>query len=321
MARTTKAALIIAAILVVLGLIIFAVVMTINHWDFSKLSTFKYVTNTHTVSDSFTDISIETDTADILFALSGDDTCKVVCREKDKMQHAVSVDNGVLKIHVEDTRKWYDYVGIAFGHTQITLYLPESAYRSVAVKAGTSDVALPRELSFDSMKISLSTGDVSNFASVTQTAEIKTTTGNIWVEDISAGTMDLSVTTGYVTVSNVTCSEDVTVDVSTGDIRLTDLTCKNLTSTGSTGDLDLTNVVATGKFSFERSTGDIEFDKCDASEIFVETSTGDVTGSLLSDKVYITQTSTGDVDVPKTTTGGRCEINTSTGDIEIRIEQ
>lgn len=321
MEGTKKIILIVGAILVALGLIIFVTVMTVNHWDFSKLSTVKYMTNTHTVDGSFTGICVETDTADILFALSGDETCKVVCYEQEKMQHAVNVQDGVLKISMVNTRKWYDYIGISFGQPQITLYLPESVYESVVVKASTSDVALPRELSFDNMQISVSTGDISNFASVTQTAKIKTTTGKIWVEDVSAGALDLSVTTGHVTVSNVTCRDDVTIGVSTGDTRLTDMTCKNLTSTGSTGDLSLTNVVAAGKFSLERSTGDIRFTKSDAAEIFAETSTGDVTGSLLSDKVYITQTSTGDVDVPKTITGGRCEISTSTGDIKIRIAE
>ena len=79
-------------------------------------------------------------------------------------------------------------------------------------------------------------------------------------------------------------------------------------------------MVANGKFSLERSTGDIHFTKCDAAEISVETSTGDVTGSLLSDKVYMTQTSTGRIDVPKTTTGGKCEISTDTGNIKIQTE-
>lgn len=321
MEGATKVVLIIGAILVVLGLIIFVTVMTAYHWDFTKLSTVKYTTNTHTVDGSFTGICVETDTADVLFALSGDETCKVVCHEQEKMQHSVGVQDGVLKISVVNTRKWYDHIGISLEQPRITLYLPRNVYESVVVKASTSDVALPRELSFDSMQIAVTTGHVSNFASVTQTAKIKTTTGKIWVEDISAGALDLSVTTGHVTVSNVTCRDDVTVGVTTGDTRLTDLTCKNLTSTGSTGDLSMTNVIAAGKFSLERSTGDIHFTKCDAAEIFAETSTGDVTGSLLSDKVYITQTSTGRIDVPKTTTGGRCEISTSTGDIKIRIEE
>ena len=54
--------------------------------------------------------------------------------------------------------------------------------------------------------------------------------------------------------------------------------------------------------------------------IMVKTSTGNVKGTLLSDKIFVTDTSTGRVSVPKTTSGGKCEITTSTGDIEIELE-
>ena len=68
-----------------------------------------------------------------------------------------------------------------------------------------------------------------------------------------------------------------------------------------------------------RSTGDITFDGCDGAEIFAESTTGDICGTLLTEKVFIASTSTGSIDVPKTVSGGRCELTTSTGDIEINI--
>ena len=74
------------------------------------------------------------------------------------------------------------------------------------------------------------------------------------------------------------------------------------------------------KFDIERSTGNVKFSDCDAAELFVETSTGDVKGSLLSAKVFIVKTDTGSADVPKTITGGRCEIETDTGDIKITVK-
>ena len=82
----------------------------------------------------------------------------------------------------------------------------------------------------------------------------------------------------------------------------------------------MVRVIAENKFSIERSTGNVKFDGSDAAEIFVKTDTGDVTGSLLTDKVFIAQTDTGDVDVPKTVTGGRCEIMSDTGNIKIKID-
>ena len=81
----------------------------------------------------------------------------------------------------------------------------------------------------------------------------------------------------------------------------------------------MADVIAVGMISVERSTGDVKLDSCDAGEISVTTDTGDVTGSLLTDKVFITQTDTGRVNVPETTSGGKCRIFTDTGDIQIEI--
>ncbi|MBQ3893898.1 MAG: DUF4097 family beta strand repeat protein, partial [Clostridia bacterium] len=77
--------------------------------------------------------------------------------------------------------------------------------------------------------------------------------------------------------------------------------------------------IASGRFDIERDTGDVKFDRCDAAEIKVETDTGDVTGTLLTEKVFITKTDTGKVSVPSAASGGRCEIETDTGDIKISI--
>ena len=61
-------------------------------------------------------------------------------------------------------------------------------------------------------------------------------------------------------------------------------------------------------------------EQCDAFEIVAKTSTGDVTGSFLSEKIFMAQTDTGRIDVPQTMTGGKCQITTNTGDIKVKIE-
>ena len=58
----------------------------------------------------------------------------------------------------------------------------------------------------------------------------------------------------------------------------------------------------------------------DGSEIFIETSTGDVIGSVLSEKVFTVETSTGRKSAPNTTSGGICKITTSTGDAIVTIK-
>ena len=59
----------------------------------------------------------------------------------------------------------------------------------------------------------------------------------------------------------------------------------------------------------------------DAEELFIKTDTGDVTGTLLSAKEFVYETDTGRVKLPETTTGGKCEIITDTGDIHIEIKR
>jgi len=47
----------------------------------------------------------------------------------------------------------------------------------------------------------------------------------------------------------------------------------------------------------------------------IKTDTGNVTGTLLSEKVFLVETDTGRINVPRTTAGGVCEITTDTGDV------
>lgn len=281
MSKAVKIWLIIAAGLVIGGSMIFAGVMSMLNWNFTNLSTSKYETNTYEITENFTDILISTNTAHIEFLPSETEKASVVCKEYVNEKHTVSVKDGVLSVEVNNTKKWYEYIGINFGSPKITVYLPENEYGSLNTTSSTGAVSLCEEFKFENINVDVSTGA-------------------ILVEKVSA--------------------EAISLTVSTGNTTVTEVNCKTLTSSGSTGSLYLKNVVASQSFSLKRSTGDIKLENCDAAEITIKTSTGDVKGSLLSDKVFIASASTGKVEVPKTTSGGKCEITTSTGDIKITVE-
>ena len=321
MRTRTKVWFIIAISLVLIGCIVFGGVMTMIKWDFTKLSTGKYETNNYEIAENFNKISIVTDTTDVLLVPSENQKTSVVCYELKNAKHSVTVQNGKLVIEIVDARKWYEYIGINFGTAKITVFIPQGEYGALFVKSGTGNVEIPKEFKFENIDISESTGNVTNYAYASENITIKTSTGNICVENASANTLDLSASTGGVTVSNVTCEGDVKINVSTGKTNLTNIKCKNVVSNGDTGTISLKNVIAAEKFSIERGTGAVKFDGCDAAEIFIETDTGDVRGSLLADKIFVIQTDTGNVDVPKTTSGGKCEITTATGNINISIKR
>ena len=318
MNKKTTLWLILATVLTVVGGILFTGVMTTQKWDFTKLSTVQDETNHHTLETEIKNISIVSETADILLIPA--EKASVECVEEPHMKHTVTLKDGTLTIQIEDTRKWYEHIGIHFGFPKITVSLPEGSYGTLSVRSATGKVTIPADYRFESIDMHQTTGSITNLASAAKEITLRTTTGSICVENVTATAMRLSVSTGKINVTNAVCSEDATVRATTGDATLTQFTCRNLTSDGSTGDLLLTKVIAKGTITATRSTGKIRFEESDAAEIYAETDTGSVTGTLLSEKIFFAESDTGRVDVPKTVTGGKCEIHTDTGNIRLQIK-
>ena len=283
-------------------------------WDFSKLETNKYE-----ISDNFENINVITNTADIEIIPSLSSDSFVVCNEQKNVNHSVKVENNTVLIEVNDRRKWYEHIGINFNTPKITIYLPLNEYGKLMIKSDTGDIKIPKDFKFKSIEILDDTGDIANYASVSEYIKIKTSTGDIYTENISGDIVELSTSTGKIDVIDVNCSSDIKVNVSTGKINVTDTKCGNLLSKGDTGNVYLKNVIIREKISIERSTGNVNFKDCDANDIFVKTDTGNVTGNLLTDKVFFVETDTGRVDVPKIMADEKCEIITDTGNIKIAI--
>lgn len=262
--------------------------------------TSKHETNIYKIDEDFKNITIDVDTEDIIFLPSQDESCNVEFYEKSSKKHTSIVENENLVIKYENEEKWYKNI-FNFGKSKITVYLPKNEYDSISIESSTGDIQIKNEFIFKSINIDLTTGDIS-------------------LDKIQANEINLSITTGDMELDNINCSGNIMLDSTTGEVELNKVNCKNLKSTSTTGEITLDSVIATEKIHIERSTGDVEFDRMDAGEIFIETSTGDVKGSLLSDKIFIVDTSTGKKDVPETTSGGKCKITTSTGDIFINIK-
>ncbi len=312
--------IIIGVTLILIGSLIFVAVMTINHWDFTKLETMQYQTNTHPINESFENINIQTNTADIKLLLSNDNTCQVVCVEQEHLRHSVAVKDGTLTItQSQDDRKWYHHIGISVKTTKITVYLPRELYTSLTVHSTTGDTEIPSDFQFQTIDISCTTGDIECNASASVSMKLKCSTGDIEAKGISVGELDTSVNTGDIELSDIECHGDIRVGFTTGDAELSDISCKNLSAKGNTGDFVMEDMIVSEKITAGTNTGDIRFQGCDAAEIFMKTNTGDIRGSFLSDKVFTTRTNTGSVKVPSSQNGGKCEMITGTGDIRVTV--
>ena len=308
--------IIIAASLMIAGALIFGGTMFATNFEFSE----KFETHEQEISGDVKSVLINTDETGIKILPSEDGKCRVVCVEKKLCHHSVSVTDGELSIKLEDNRKWYDYISFFnFKSPSITVYLPADCIAELKIDAKTADVYIEKDFTFESVDISLSTGDIFCNASSKSIVKIETTTGDISLARMSAETIDLKASTGDIYLYETEASGDISVKVTTGETKLNSVKCKNLTSIGTTGDAGLRLVAAEGHMHIERNTGEIEFHSCDAETVEFKTSTGDVEGSFTSDKIFNCKTSTGKIEVPRSSSGGFCDITTSTGDIEIEI--
>lgn len=277
-----KVLIIIAVIFVVIGIALLVGALIATGFDLSKIGSVKLTENTYTAEGDFDRIEIDVNETDIDFKLSEDGKLSVVCSERENERHTVKIENGTLKIGVDDTREWYEKIFSLFKSPKMTVYLTADHYESLVIDGSTGDVTIPEKLSFGDVNIKISTGKIYSESSADGNYKIKSSTGDITLKGVMA--------------------KDIDVEVSTGDVTFID-------------------TVSSGSLNVKASTGDIRFENSDAHDVKVKTSTGDVTGNFRTDKVFATKTSTGSVVVPDTHTGGKCEITTSTGDIVFKYSK
>ena len=308
-----------ALILLVVGALIMVAALFTMKFDFRRLSTRRTVTNTYTPAGDFDDILIGVDTADVIFLPSEDGKLKVVSVEEEGCQHIVSTLSGKLTIQEVDTREWYEQIGVNSEPTSVTVYLPKKEYGALTLRTSTGDVSVPASFRFASVLITASTADIDIRANVEESISIRTSTGGITLAGLRAGSLDLTATTGHIRVSDSVVEGGVKVETSTGKVGFTDLNCAEAQVKTTTGDVDFTRVLVAESLRTETDTGDVRFDRSDAPEIRVKTNTGDVTGTLLTTKLFEADTDTGRVKLPASGPGGRCRLESDTGDFDISL--
>jgi DUF4097 and DUF4098 domain-containing protein YvlB len=316
---STIVCLIVAGALILAGIAAVIVGFSMSGFDLKKLNTDPEVTNYITIEQDFDSISIDATTADLKILSSADGKCKIDLVERENLYFMPNVENGILTINEIDDRKWYEHIGISWGNMSITLYLPATQYDSLTVELTTGKAQIDSGLEFGKVDIKATTGSVKCEAKVTESLLIKCTTGIIYAADAEVDTLRLKASTGSIELFKSTC-KTLEVEATTGSIKLSEVSgTGDFDIEATTGKINLSDVVTEGDLTIEADTGDVTFKRCDAANLSISTDTGDIEGSLLSSKVFFYETDTGDVDLPRTTEGGRCDIETDTGDITITI--
>ena len=321
MKKAKRISLIVASALVLSGLLISFLGFAAVGFDFTRLNRTKPITKSITVEDSFDSISLDVSLCDVRFLPSRNNYCEIVYTLPENTSCSVSVQNDCLTVCDEDSRSWYEYIGIFWGDMHMDIYLPQTDYNSLEISGSVGDIEIPEDFSFEEAELKTETGGIDFSASVEKRLSLQSDTGHVNASCAAPESLEITTDTGDISVSSMEIGSLLTLKSDTGTISLMDINTCDISAESSSGDIELSAVIASGTLDIENDTGNVELRSCDANTIYIKTDTGNVSGTLLSEKVFITESDTGRVDVPKTITGGRCEVTTDTGNIEFNLSR
>lgn len=322
MKKSKKISIIIAVAVIIIGCLISFFALVSLNFDFSKLNSVNSVTKTYDIDESFRNINIEGTECDINLIPSDNDKCSVICNEGDKISHSVTVQNDTLTIKRIDNRQWYEHIMVFYwGETEINLYLPQNKYEELYAKSVSGNIEIPENFTFDKAEISTTSGEVSFLSKVTNDIDIQTVSGNIYVGETTAKNINMQSTSGDTAVSSATIKNELKVKSVSGNINLSNIDCQSITANTTSGDNKFSNVVAKTNTKIESISGNIDLYQSDAQTMNIKTTSGDVAGTLLTDKIFDVKTTSGDVNVPQSGAGGKCEIKTTSGNVKLVITE
>ena len=251
------------------------------------------------VTESFSNFDVTLQTSDITFKKSEDDKCKIESYEKERYHHVIKVEDNTLKITYVDNLRFYEKI-FGYNGPKLNVYLPSDTYEAFSVKCKTGDVVVDSGFTFSSVVVDC-------------------TTGNVKLKEVTTGDVGIKSTTGAISLENFTCN-NLVMGTTTGDVNLKSVNCASANIIVTTGKVYLEEFADAGILNIQTSTGDVIFKNIDAvGEIKITTTTGKVRGNFLTAKHFIAKTKTGKINVPDTE-GTRCEITTTTGDINIEVK-
>lgn len=360
MKKAKKITLIVAACLIVVGLMISFISVAVVGFDFAQFDTNDWKTNTYIIDESFENISIEGLEASVSLVPAADGVCKVVCTENDDVYNEIDVVNNTLTIKRIDNEKWHFNIGISMEESIITVYLPEAEYKKLSVDNSSGRIEVPEGFTFVEAKVANNSGKASFEADVKDALTVENTSGGVYVAENQVGSLKVSGSSGGIDIASVSVKDDMEVGNTSGGIRIQDVDCKNMMVKGSSGSIRVSsilakgnidarcssgsiqmedvecvsidaenssgsikcdNVIASDEMMLRNSSGGISLEACDAANMRLSATSGSIRGSICSPKKFRADATSGSVDVPESSGDGVCEASTTSGSIKLSINE
>lgn len=290
-------------LLAAVGGLMIAAAAVKGNLDIGNIKGLTYEMKTVEVTEAFSDIQVEDAECSVRILRATDGKCKVVCPEKQDgaVYHTVTVSDGVLSVQRHDRRKWYQYIGISFGIPDVEVYLPEKEYGQLSARSTSGSIQVDDGFIFENASLESTSGSVRMYSEVKKTLTAESTSGRVTIENVSPETLAAKSSSGRIVLSHIRSGE--------------------ITARSTAGRMELTDVIAEKNLHAKTTSGGVALDGCDGGTIKIESTSGSVKGTILSDKIFITDSTSGSVRVPRSAVGGECEITTTSGNTDIEIKQ
>lgn len=280
MKKSTKTLLIVAAALILAGILLGFIEWGILDKNLENLNRAEErVIQQETFDPDFEQIILDMGCYDVQIDRTAGD--KIVLYWETDKSNALdySIDGGVLTVTHRPAKANIDFFDFV-SDPELVLSLPEgfSCDMKVSVSSGGAEI------------LGAETGDLSLRADsghayifdtkATGSVDISCDSGSVKVRNLeAAGSVDVSCGSGHLEMADVTCRKgDVTVEISSGGSEITGVSAPggSFTAHNSSGTMNIEGVIASGSVTAHNSSGSINVENSSASEIFIDSGSGAV---------------------------------------------
>ena len=300
----------------------------------------EHVEKTFDISESFKDIKIDLDSANVTILHSTDGKARVETSAPKGYEFSVNTEGDALKVVGRDERKWNEMM-FTFNSPEAKVYLPGDEYADLMVKDSSGNVVIEGGFTFDSADVSANSGNLTFSSNVNgnltlsahsgrivcEDAAAKDTrieghSGNIKITNLEAANLFIKNTSGNINISNLK-ADSVKVEGNSGNTNITGAQIEgDINVSRTSGGTNLEDVIAGGELNAKTSSGNVHLTGCDAANLNLEASSGNINAELLSNKDINATSSSGVVSLPDDNSGeknGTLTAKTSSGNVKIKI--
>lgn len=328
MSKSTKGALIAAAVLIALGILFCAASFAVSGWDPGAYETGSesYVRKSCTYSPEDVRTFVFQDSShDVELIRSDDDKIHITYYESQKTGYTFELgDDGTLMVFYHSDKKWYDAIGISFRYEErkTVVAVPDGFTGDISVKLGSADLEISGFKVCGSLTAESTSGEVqiSDFI-CTGNIKIEQTSGDFEGKSLSASSVFIKHTSGDIEMERLDLGELSLVSVS-GDIEVENIKVEtDCTLHSTSGDISLSDAEITGLLTCESTSGDITAESVSLGEAIFSSTSGNIRAEIIgsaSDYHIDAKTTSGRIRIPENGNGGRTiRVKTTSGNISV----